>query len=228
MPRNSRFAMNANGAGRASRPGRARRGSWCGWAPAPPARRDVLAPAHEERDAGGRRKRRVITPPTFQVRSDVLRRRHGEDRRRGDHEPRGRRAARTACRAPRASRAAAAARRRPRRGAGTAATPPAAAPHPGRARSSRARGDAADLAARGLRHGVRRREHDVVHRRADQVDREVVDALLHPHPALAASALARLGEHHDALGAARRVHLPNTATQPRRTPGMSPTASSSS
>ena len=68
-----------------------------------------------------------------------------------------------------------------------------------------ARGDAADLAARGLGHGVRRREHDVVDRPADQVHRELVDAM----PELVVErgvAAARFGEHHHALGAARAVH----------------------
>ena len=68
-----------------------------------------------------------------------------------------------------------------------------------------ARGEAADLAARSLRHRVRRREHDVVDRRADQADGKLVD----PAPDLGVARrvdLARLGEHYDAFGPARRVH----------------------
>src|SRR2546430_15849285 len=51
----------------------------------------------------------------------------------------------------------------------------------------------------------RSREHDVVDRSADQVHRELVDAM----PELVVErgvAAARLGEHHHALGAARAVH----------------------
>src|SRR5437667_180853 len=68
-----------------------------------------------------------------------------------------------------------------------------------------ARGETADLAARSLRHRVRRREHDVVDRRADQADGKLVD----PAPDLGVARrvdLARLGEHYDAFGPARRVH----------------------
>ena len=51
---------------------------------------------------------------------------------------------------------------------------------------------------------MRRREHDVVHRRADQAHRQLVDLALQFLVA-GGVALARFGEHHHALGAAGGV-----------------------
>ena len=106
-----------------------RRGSWCGSPRARRARaRQVLEPAHRERDAGrARRNSRAQRRPTRPGAPRRARARAAKISARtqdAEHEPGAQR--RTACRAPRASRGAAAARCRRARGARTAATPPAA------------------------------------------------------------------------------------------------------
>ena len=67
-----------------------------------------------------------------------------------------------------------------------------------------AAGVAPDLAARGLEHAARRREHHLVGRHADQVDRKAVD-LADEARARLLPRLARLREHDQALARAARV-----------------------
>jgi hypothetical protein len=65
-------------------------------------------------------------------------------------------------------------------------------------------GRAPHLAARGLEHDVRRREHDLVGRLADRVDHRPPDRVAQRRR-VAGSTCPGLGQHHQPLGAAARV-----------------------
>jgi hypothetical protein len=88
-----------------------------------------------------------------------------------------------------------------------------------------AAGRAPHLAARGLEHRVRRRQHDLVGRLADRLTTAAPTASRSLALVRRRCARGDLGQHHQALGAAAGSGLPNTATQPLRTPDP-PTASS--
>src|SRR5262249_49241926 len=68
-----------------------------------------------------------------------------------------------------------------------------------------ARRHAPDLAARGFRHRMRWRQHDVVSRRADQADRKRIYFFLQIFM-VRLLFITRLCEHHHAFRAARAVH----------------------
>ena len=179
------------------------------------AGRHVLQPAHGERHAGEAQEQRAPC-----VRRTA---RPGPGAAGARRRSRRTRPSRRAGRAPRRRRPCRAAARSVRRACGRSAAPREAHDlQPDRAPLDlaaalvelAARG-APDLAAGGLQHGARRREHDVVRRHADQRHREVVDAGL-AAPRAARDPVSRVSASTTTRSVpARASRLPNTATQPR-------------
>ena len=170
---------------------------------------------------------RHTAPPTRQVRRRLGEQR-GEQRERKQQAERQVDAQRDRARRARcASRGAAAARRRRAPGAGTAATPPAASPTRARARRTRARRRGGSCRWRSWARCPAARARC---RRPGAPIRPTASSLImRLRSSWRAASLSRISASTTTrsvpLAASR---LPNTATQPRRTPARSPTACSSS